>query len=395
MDIVGCSCLGGTSHECQNESKTLLTQARLKGLLNDHFPELKLSDIVHAYVGAPFISTWNVGTIYPHPYQGDIKLPMYVTLPLASDGKYDFVVDWGDDSSNHITAFDQAEVRHVYAAAGEYDIQLNGIVDGFTFYIANGHKNQIIDISQWGCVRLEKKRGHQFAECDQLCMSASDAPDLTGVTSMDFMFAHALSFNGEVSQWNTGGVTNMNSMFACASSFNGDVSQWNTGSVTSMNGMFLRASSFNGDVSQWDTSSVTSMEYMFAYNSSFNGDVSQWNTGSVTHLRGMFAGASSFNGDVSQWDTGSVISMNSMFRGASSFSGDVSQWSTRNVTDMSYMFSYALSFNGDVRQWSTGSVTSMMGMFSSASSFNGDHIRGWDLSALTHDRAEVFRYYGH
>ena len=232
MDIAGCSCLGDTSHECQNESKTLLTQARLKGLLNDHFPELKLSDIVHSYMRTSFISTWTVGTTYSHSLIGDIQLPMYVTLPLASDGKYDFEVDWGDGSSNHITAFGQAEVRHVYAAAGDYVVKLNGIVDGFTFGSTGYHtnyyhesislKNQILDISQWGCVRLEKKRGGQFSGCRQLRISASDAPDLTGVTNMASMFAYDSTFNGDVSQWNTGSVTNMVDMFAGASSFNKD-----------------------------------------------------------------------------------------------------------------------------------------------------------------------------
>jgi len=177
-------------------------------------------------------------------------------------------------------------VKHVYATAGEYLIQLNGIVDGFTFNDKVGHQFQILDISQWGCVLLEKKRGRQFIACSQLHMTALDTPDLTGITNMDRMFYKASSFNGDVSQWNTENVTNMERMFAHASSFNGDVSQWNTGNVTNMESMFFNASSFNGDVSQWNTGSVTNMTWVFCHASSFNMDlVSGWNLVALTHDR--------------------------------------------------------------------------------------------------------------
>ena len=127
-NISGCSCLGGTTtHECQHESKTLLTTARLTSVLSEHFNEINLTSIVEAYLSKPFISRWAVGNTSFY------ILPMHVTLPLTRDGKYDFMVDWGDKSSDYITTFNQAEVTHVYAAAGEYVIQLNGIVDGFTF----------------------------------------------------------------------------------------------------------------------------------------------------------------------------------------------------------------------------------------------------------------------
>jgi surface protein len=55
----------------------------------------------------------------------------------------------------------------------------------------------------------------------------------------------------------------MSGMFAHASSFNGDVSKWNTAAVTYMIEMFMGASSFNGDVSNWNTAAVRDMSRMF------------------------------------------------------------------------------------------------------------------------------------
>jgi len=48
-------------------------------------------------------------------------------------------------------------------------------------------KQMIVDISQWGCLDLSSK-GHQFAGCVNLNCSAQDAPDLTSVTSFNYMF---------------------------------------------------------------------------------------------------------------------------------------------------------------------------------------------------------------
>ena len=262
----------------------------MKHHLSPYFNELKLADLVSAYLGNPFISTWQVGTNY-----GDKSKThaMDITLPLDADGTYDFVVEWGDGSSAHILSHDQADVKHTYARAGEYTVQLNGIVNGFAF---GAHENdddddghpcseQIIDISQWGCVRLANK-GSQFNRCTYLKVSAKDVLDLTGVTCMDYMFYDASSFNGDVGQWNTGSVTSMHCTFCDAWSFNGDVSQWNTGSVVNMNWMFEDAWSFNGDVSQWNTGSVVDMRGMFFGASSFNMDqVRGWSLNALTQDR--------------------------------------------------------------------------------------------------------------
>ena len=247
-------------------------KAILETYLNDYFTEPGLIDIVCGYCAKlPFISTWNVG----HTYFEDIINQVTVTrndivLPLSPDGKYDFTVDWGDGTSNHITSFDQAEVKHVYPEKkGTYVVQLDGLVDGFTFSAPNLPSclnEQIIDISQWGCVILEKHNGRQFNGCLNLKASASDVPDLTGMTNMTLMFGYACAFNGDVSRWDTSSVTSMYRMFRNAYEFNGDVSQWNTSNVVDMSRMFLHASKFDryDDLLNWDVSKMKgfSKQYM-------------------------------------------------------------------------------------------------------------------------------------
>src|SRR5690554_911362 len=47
-----------------------------------------------------FVSTWNTRLAAGGQ-------DTHITLPLVESGTYDFTVDWGDGTRNHITAWDQ------------------------------------------------------------------------------------------------------------------------------------------------------------------------------------------------------------------------------------------------------------------------------------------------
>ena len=68
----------------------------------------------------------------------------------------------------------------------------------------------------------------------------------------------AMSYDFDLSRWDTGSVTNMVDTFYHASHFNSDLSQWDTSQVTSMDSAFEGAESFKSDLSSWSVSGVTS-----------------------------------------------------------------------------------------------------------------------------------------
>jgi hypothetical protein len=59
-----------------------------------------------------------------------------VNLPLISGGTYNFLVHWGDGSSNTITAWNQAQRLHTYASPGVYNINITGQCKGWCFLTA-------------------------------------------------------------------------------------------------------------------------------------------------------------------------------------------------------------------------------------------------------------------
>ncbi|MFA7252592.1 MAG: BspA family leucine-rich repeat surface protein [Candidatus Paceibacterota bacterium] len=179
----------------------------------------------------PFLSIWKTHSISDGSSEDD-----QIRLPLESDGEYDFIVDWGDETTSHITSWDQPEVTHTYETFGEYNLSIEGTIIGFNF--ANGgDKLKIYEISQWGDLNVGNN-GDYFSNCGNLDLTATDNLDLAGTTNLSGMFYEdetigflGIRFAGDISGWDVSAVTDMSRMFH-ESDFNQDLSGWNVSSVT-------------------------------------------------------------------------------------------------------------------------------------------------------------------
>ena len=168
-----------------------------------------------------FVTTWRVAA-------GDLD----ITIPTTGTG-YNYTVDWGDgtDATDH----SDTDATHTYTAAAEYEVHIIGDFPRIYFNNA-GDKDKIIEINQWG-TQVWTSMERSFYGATNLVVTATDVPDLSGVTDMRFMFRDVPGFNTDIGTWNVSNVTEMQNMFQSATSFNGDISSWNVSNVTSMENM--------------------------------------------------------------------------------------------------------------------------------------------------------------
>lgn len=315
----------------------------------------------------PFRTRWLTGA------WGDIHIPLNI------NGFYDFTIDWGDGTTEHITnVYSNGSISYIghnYGGTGGdmYDISISGTCDGFgyTFVDRSRYSGIILSILEWGGVKLHNE-GYQFYECTSLevpnDLFISNSIDLSYLTNMSSMFMGCELFNADLSAWDISTVTDMSSMFSGCREFSSDLSSWDTASVTDMSSMFSGCWEFTSDLSSWNTSSVTDMSYMFSTCTFFNSDLSSWDTSSAVNMKSMFNYCSSFNGSISTWDTSSVYTMSQMFRYALVFNKDISSWDTSSVLSMENMFYGAQAFNcGNIDinswNWNVSEVLSAPSMF--------------------------------
>ncbi|MEQ1747189.1 MAG: BspA family leucine-rich repeat surface protein, partial [Saprospiraceae bacterium] len=208
-----------------------------------------------------FITTWNTA----NPGSSNTTS---ITIPTTGAG-YNYEVDWDNDGT-----YDQSgitgSVTHDFGAAGTYTIRIRGSFPRI-YFNNGGDRRKLLDISQWGTI-VWTSMGAAFYGCSNLNISATDVPNLSGVTDMSTMFRGCTILNGpaNIGTWNTAAVTTMNSMFYGASAFNQPIGTWNTAAVTNMASIFFQASAFNQPIGNWNTAAATTMLNMFFQASAFN-----------------------------------------------------------------------------------------------------------------------------
>lgn len=205
-----------------------------------------------------------------------------ITLPLINSGTYDMVVDWGDGTTDEITAFNAAEATHTYVAAGTYDVAVKGIIDHWNFFDVATSKDKVRDIKQWGSLRLGDAASSAFRECTNLNVTAADAPNLVDATSLSLMFLLCPAMVGSVgfSKWDVSAIEDTRFMFY-GTAFNQDISDWDTSSIKTFIQMFRNAEFFNQNIGKWDTSSMTSASNMLQGASAFNQNLGGWDVSSL------------------------------------------------------------------------------------------------------------------
>lgn len=296
-------------------------------------PKLYVSYTTQPEPQRPFITTWKTDN-------SGVSEDNQITIPTFEGEVYNYTVDWGDGSSD---AGVTGDITHTYATPGTYQVSIS---EEFPRIYDNSDAPKLMAINQWGDIKWSSMQ-LAFSGCVNLDVTADDIPDLSNVTSTQFMFDSCFNLLGNTT-------------------FN----DWDTSTIVDMSFMFAGALRFNQPIGQWDTSNVVNMEELF-FSTSFNRDISGWNTGQVTNMSEMFE-ASAFNQDISSWDVSKVESMHEMFQ-VSSFNQDISRWDVSNVKNMFGMFSEARNFNQNLGSWNVSAVSTMGGIFDESGLSNNNY----------------------
>ena len=212
-----------------------------------------VSDTTLADDPASFVTTWKTDV------DGDI-----ITLTASAEVyDFDFMVDWGDGTIEHLTSLDAdgGDITHQFELAGTYTVAVKGEFPSKTTFFGDEDAPKLMSIEQWGSIVWQEMR-YAFKDCENMVYNATDVPDLTNVTSLENMFDGATKFNGDIGNWDVSNVLNMENMFYQASSFNQDIGGWDVGAVVDMGYMFANASGFDQSLAAWDIGSVTNMAGM-------------------------------------------------------------------------------------------------------------------------------------
>ena len=254
-------------------------------------------------------------------------------MPLVSGGSYNATVNWGDGSSDTITSYNQAEVTHTYSSAGQYEVSIEGTLQGWQFNNA-GDRLKMLDVKQWGVLDLSTSAA--FYGCANLDASATDAPTVSS-TSFYRMFRSCTNFDGAIGNWDISTVTNLQETFYDARTFNKSINYWDVSNCTTFSRMFRNASTFDQDLNSWDTSNVVNMLETFRDCTQFNGDIYSWDTSNVTNMQQMLYNCDLFDQSLAAWTIANVSNFSGFMQNAtglstSNYDATLIAWAAQSVS---------------------------------------------------------------
>ena len=109
------------------------------------------------------------------------------TVPAGNIGTYNATVSWGDGTTSNITSYNDSNLSHTYATAGEYLVTITGDFPKVEF-ANSGDKDKLVAIVNWGSYGdANTDSSNSFEGCSNLQFVASDS-NLPLCTNAEAMF---------------------------------------------------------------------------------------------------------------------------------------------------------------------------------------------------------------
>ena len=160
------------------------------------------------------------------------------TIPCRDIGTFNAVIDWGDGSTDTITAFDAPELQHNYVTAGVKTIKVSGTFTNIQF-TNGGDRAKVLGVLNLGIVGWENLK-NAFYGCNNMDVFIAGATNTHSVDETVGMLRNceALVFT-QLTTFNTTTTTNFQNMFkGCSSIKFLDLSSFNTRLSVDFSSMF-------------------------------------------------------------------------------------------------------------------------------------------------------------
>ncbi|HUH74863.1 MAG TPA: T9SS type A sorting domain-containing protein [Chitinophagales bacterium] len=127
-----------------------------------------------------------------------------IYFPGYSDSEYNIYWEEVNDTSIHgIFQSNKYSTTFTFPQIGTYRVSIAPKENGLhrILFYRSEDKSKIIDVEQWGKIVWSSFQ-EAFSGCINLKVSALDAPNLSSVADMSYMFSNATSFNQSLGNWN-------------------------------------------------------------------------------------------------------------------------------------------------------------------------------------------------
>tara|TARA_R110000744_G_scaffold151628_4_gene265189 strand:+ start:750 stop:1616 length:867 start_codon:yes stop_codon:yes gene_type:complete len=191
------------------------------------------------------------------------------TIPCKDAGVFNASVDWGDGSTSAITAYNDADLVHTYASAGDHQIRISGTFPNV--YFANaGDKLKVKSVENLGAVGWVDL-GYSFNGCANLTTFVGGDSDTSTVTLMNSMFSGCTGLlSADLSGMDISSTTRLNyAFFGCTNLASVIASGLDTSSVTSMYAMFYNCPSIT-DIVGVDDFNIEALTFNYGLSSFAN-----------------------------------------------------------------------------------------------------------------------------
>jgi surface protein len=212
--------------------------------------------------------------------------PQNFTIPCHNDGTFNATVDYGDGTgSQTVTAYNDSNLTHSFATAGQYTITIDGTFPNIRFSnnaTSAALVDEVVDLGDVGWLMLYSG----FEDCTNLTSFSAGTANTVNNTYAQMMFRNCTSLTSvDLTNFDTSNVTSLNRMFQdCSSLTTLDLSSFDTSNVTQTFLMFYQCLNLTTlDVSSFDTSSVTTMQLMFYHTNLTDLDIKHFDVSSVTN----------------------------------------------------------------------------------------------------------------